>query len=183
MTKHLPEPFRRDLHNRAMKGNALKLHNLLEVRVVVEDAKAEKFPPLMELYSEIAEELMCHPDALRADLATIRNYSPDCLAYWLKNKVSFDHIRTANELAEIAKTTPKDLLDKCIELGDENGNTMTVKQLEAFALGGVKRDPIFFRIGALFSRLEKFPVLLGWDAEKSAEFNQSVQEIRTRFFS
>ncbi len=111
------------------------------------------------------------------------NYAPEDLYRWIEHGVGFEHIETANTLAELAKKTPKKLLDECIELGGHTGDkTMTVDELTAHALGEKKREPVLFRVNDLLSRLGKFPTLLKWDSIKSDKFNAWLQAGR-EFFS
>lgn len=177
----IPAETLRTWKQRSYRSALLKLTSLLELRPLIEDAKAEGQRVLMQMYSEAADAMMVHPDTVRADLAIIRNYSPDKLMYWLSNRVSFAHIETANQYAEIAKKTPAQLLDEAIQLGDETGETMTVSKLIAFALGEKKHEPATFRANALFSRLGKFPNLFGWAQDKTEKFNQWLDYGRKEF--
>jgi len=178
----LPAELLAKLRQRAYRGTVLKLANLLEVRGIIEDARAEGERVLMQMYREISEAMLVHPDTVRADLATIRNYSPDKLMFWTGNGLGFSHIETANTYGEMAHKTPAQLLDEAVKLGGPNGKPMTVQELIAFAMGEKRREPAMFRVNALLSRLARFPDLLKWDTKKSGEFTQWLDEGR-RFFS
>ena len=181
MNDILPAEVRSHLRTRAYRTAILKLASLLELRPIVEDAKAEGERVLMKLYAEAAEDMMVHPDTVRADLNTIRNYPPEKLAYWITNKAGFSHIEMANSLQEIAKKPAAQLLDECITLGNESGKTMTVNELIVFALGEQKRDPALFRVKALFERLGKLPNILGWAETKVIDFNKWLDYGRENF--
>lgn len=168
---------------RAYKSAMLKLANLLELRPMIEDAKAEGHRVLMQMYAEAADAFMVHPDTVRADLATIRRYSPEKLAYWITNGVSFAHIEMANVLAEGANKTPMQLLDEAVTLGDENGKPMTVNKLIAFAKGEQAGSSDIVRVNFLLGRLGKFPNILKWADEKTARFNVWLDQGRKEFFS
>jgi len=181
ITHLLPDELLNKWRTRSYRATALKLKSLLELRPIIEDAKAEGERTLMQMYFEAAEAMMVHPDTVRADLATIRSYPPDKLIYWIANGVGFSHIENANALQEIAKKPAAQLLTECITLGNEHGKTMTVNELIVFALGEKKKDPVFFRVNALFGRLGKLPSLLGWANEKVVKFNQWLDYGREEF--
>jgi len=156
---------------RSYRSAILKLASLLELRVIIEDAKVEGERVIMEMYKQAADAMMVHPDTVRNDIATIRNYSPENLAYWIKNGVGFSHIDMANVLQHKAKKPALQLLNECIALGNENGKTMTVNELIVFALGEKKQEPVLYRVTAMFERMGKFPTLLGWGMEKITKYN------------
>jgi len=152
----------------ARAGQLAELESLLWFRENVDDWKAEG--ALMQAYSEYAEAMMIAKDSLRRKMATIRNFPADKLVAWIDGGVGFEHMDTANTLAELAHKTPVQLIDEAIEKGGADGKPMTVDELTSFALGEQKREPAFFRVNALLSRLAKFPLLLKWDNGKSAKF-------------
>jgi hypothetical protein len=156
-----------------------KLSTLIEFRELIEDARAEGI--LMEVYAEAAGAMLCAPDTLRHDIGIIRGYAADTLINWISHGVSFDHIRTANELAEIAHKTPAKLLDECIDPGNSEGKVMTVDELELLALGEKKRNPAAVQINYLFDRLGK--LANGWDERKQTAFQLDLAEFRKRWFS
>jgi len=164
----LPEKVLLNVRTRAKAGASAELESLLWFRENVEDWKSEGV--LMQAYKEYAGAMMIAPDSLRRKMATIRNYAPEDLERWIDEGVGFEHMETANTLAEMAKKTPKQLLDECISLGDGEGKVMTVDQLVAFALGEQKRDPALFRVNTLLSRLGRFPELLKWSSDKREKF-------------
>ncbi len=164
----LPAKALENARERAKAGAFAELESLLWFRENVDDWKAEGV--LMQAYKEYAAAMMIAPDSLRRKMATIRNYSAEDLERWIYEGVGFEHMETANTLAETAKKTPKQLLDECISLGDGEGKVMTVDQLVAFALGEQKRDPALFRVNTLLSRLGRFPDLLKWGSDKREKF-------------
>ncbi len=165
----LPEKRREKTRTRAKLGALGMLESLLEFREDIDDWKAEN--RLMQAYQEQASDMMVARDTLRRYVATIRNYSADDLVRWIENGAGFEHMETANTYAEIAKKTPKKLMDECIEYGDENGRVMTVDQLITHALGEQPRkDPVLYKMNNLFSQLGKFPHLLKWGVEKTSRF-------------
>ncbi len=166
---------------RSYRASMMKLASLLDLRPIIEDAKAEGKRTIMQMYVEAADAMMVHPDTVRADLAIIRSYPPDKLAYWIKNGVGFSHIEMANSLQEVAKKPAMQILDECITLGNSEGCPMTVNELIVFALGEKKKEPAFFRVNALFSRLDKLPFLLGWEQEKIVKFNVWLDYGRSEF--
>ena len=176
----LPPERRYITRTRAKLGALGELESLLEFREDMDDWKAEG--RLMQAYQEQAEDMMIARDTLRRKMTIIRNYTPEDLYRWIENGVSFEHMETANTLAQLAKKTPKKLLDECIELGGHTGNkTMTVDELTAHALGEKKQEPVLFRVNDLLSRLGKFPTLLKWDSSKSEKFNSWLEAGREFF--
>jgi hypothetical protein len=175
----IPEKTLKRVRQRARRGNAMKLLNLLDFRRDFQEYKDEKV--LMQAYGEWAEAMMISPDTLRRDLATIRNYTPERLAFWLAHGVSFEHLETANVMAEKAKKTPVQLLNECISLGGKNGRPMTVNELISFANGENTKHPILYRVTIWFDRLGKSPALFGWDAPKTQSFNSWLEAGRSFF--
>lgn len=165
---------------RARLGTHAEIESLLEFREDMDDWKAEG--TLMQAYKEQAEDMMIARDTLRRKITIIRNYTPEDLYRWCDNGVGFEHMETANALAELAKKTPKKLLDECIELGGHTGDkAMTVDELTVHALGEKKREPVLFRVNDLLSRLGKFPTLLKWRPEKTERLNKILDELRELF--
>lgn len=165
----LPHKRRFVTRARARSGALGTLESLLEFREDMDDWKAEGL--LMQAYQEQAADMMIARDTLRRYIGNIRNYSADDLVRWVEAGAWMDHLEAANSLAEIAKKTPKQLMDEAVDLGDENGSTMTVEQLTAHALGEKPRkDPVLYRMNNLFSQLGKFPHLLKWGIEKTNRF-------------
>lgn len=164
----LPPLRREKTRTRARLGAMGELQSLLEFREDIDDWKAEG--KLMQAYQEQAEDMMIARDSLRRKMATIRNYSAEDLERWIEAGVGFEHLETANNLAELAKKTPKQLLDECITYGDETGRVLTVEKLMTLALGEQKREPALFRVNGLLSRLARFPDLLKWGNDKREKF-------------
>jgi len=176
----VPEETRKRWRTRTYRQNMQKLANLLELRQIVEDAESEGQRVLMQLYDIAAEDFSCHPDHVRADLATIRKYSPDNLVYWIKNRISFHHLEIANSHASLKQMTPADALNFAIEHGDENGRPLTVKKLYQFLTGEKNYTPAF-SANSMLARLGKFPTILKWDEVKKVKF-QSWLDAGREFF-
>jgi hypothetical protein len=175
----LPKERRETTRTRAKLGALGELESLLEFREDMDDWKAEGL--LMQAYSEQSADMMIAKDSLRRKIATIRNYSAEDLTTWISNHIGFEHMETANTLAELAKKTPKQLLNECKEYGDEHGKVMTVDQLTTHALGEQKREPALFRVNVLLSRLGRFPELLNWASDKRAKFTSWLDAGREFF--
>ena len=167
------------LRARAKAGALAELESLLEFRELMDEWKVEGV--LMQAYKEWSDAMMMASDTLRRKIANIRNYSADDLYKWFEAGVGFEHLETSNTLAELAKKTPKQLMNEAVDLGDENGKVMTVDQLTSHALGERKADPALFRVNVLFSRLGRFPTLLKWGEEKTGKYNQWVEAGREFF--
>ena len=170
--------IRKRWRTRTYRAAMQKLSNLLELRALIEDAEAEGQRVKMAMIAEAAADFQCREDTVYADLAAIRNYPADLLCTWIRNGVGFAHIETANRLQHIAKKSARQLLNECYQLGDENGRTMTVKKLEAHALGEKVSLPPSDKVAWALRSLGNFPTLLKWDEAKTVRFNQLMDELR-----
>lgn len=168
----IPEPIGRRWQRRSYRQNVNKLQNLLEFRELVPDYKAEGV--LMQAYAEAAVKMTCAESTLRDDMSTIREYPSEKLHYWITNKLSFDHIKTANRLAETAKRTPEWLLDFCIDPGNEVGEQLTVAELEAFCIAELPQSKrtIAQKIAKLLDEIKSVIVKADWDDKKQERFTQ-----------
>lgn len=157
---------------RARRNTLSKLKSLLEFRELVEEYKAENV--LMHAYKEAAEAMLCAPETLRDDMGKIREYPKEKLVYWLSNGLSFDHLETANKLAEAARKTPAKLLDQAIDPGNGSGDPMTVKELTAFACGELPQSTSYrtLKLVAEFERLKKVLYKQDWKPDKLARFDE-----------
>lgn len=175
----IPEKVLKRVRQRARRGNALKLLNLLDFRRDFQEWKDEGV--LMQAYADWSEAMMISPDTLRKDLATIRNYSPDNLVYWLNNGISFEHLETANAMQERAKKPAAQLLNECVELGGKNGKPMTVNELISHANGENAKHPIMYRVNIWFTALGKSPTLFKWNEQKTLAFTSWLEAGRNFF--
>src|SRR5690349_15114381 len=166
--------FRRNTYRSAL----YKLENLLSLREIVDDYRAEGERVLMAVYAEAAQDFLVHPDSVRQDLAIIHNYSADNLRKWLRKGVGFSHIEEANKLQHIAHKPPMQLIEECYTLGGANGETMTVKELKAHALGEQIQKTKPETVGWAMRVLGNFPVLLGWPEVKVVRFNKIMDELQ-----
>ena len=170
----LPQARREETRHRAKLGALGELESLLEFREDMDDWKAEG--RLMQAYAEQAADMMLAKDTLRRKIATIRNYSAEDLVRWITAGAGFEHMETANTLYEMAKKTPKQLMDEAVNFGDGQGRVMTVDQLTAHALGEKPhKDKFLYRLNTVFSQLGKYPTLLKWNAEKTGRFTKWLE--------
>ena len=165
--------------SRSRRGALNKLVNLLEFRVMIPDFRAEGV--LMEAYAEASAAMLCSADTLRREIGVIREYTKTDLVRWIRNGVSFDHFEKAAELAELAHKTPLQLLNECIDPGNATGDTMTVRELQAFALGEQVIHPAVYRFNVLYSRLCKLPTALRWPEEKTERYEVLLNELKGFF--
>ena len=167
------------LRVRAKAGALAELESLLEFRELVDEWKAEGV--LMQAYTEWSDAMMIARDTLRRKMSNVRNYAADDLYRWFEEGAGFEHLETANTLAELAKKTPKQLMNEAVDLGDQHGKVMTVDQLTSHALGERKAEPALFRVNTILSRLGRFPLLLKWGDEKTNKYNQWLEAGREFF--
>lgn len=178
MTDLLPIETRRRWRMRTYRSAISKLDNLLELREILEQAKAEGQRVKMKIIAEAADDFQVRDDTVYADLAIIRRYEAADLKEWIRNGVGFAHIETANRLQEKAKKPAKQLIQEAYQLGNKNGKTMTVRELEAFALGENVPPPSHDKINWVLKSLGNFPSLLEWDERKRVRWDEIMDEIR-----
>ena len=173
---HIREDIKLTWQTRARRGAMLKLESLLEFRDLLSDARAEGHPPIMELYIEAAVPMMISSETLRRDIATIREYSRADLYRWLENGISFDHLDNANQLAEIAHKAPADLLNEAVDPGNATGETMTVRELQSYALGERPMPAPMYWVNRLFDSLCKSPTRWQWSEEKAQRWSEWIDQ-------
>jgi hypothetical protein len=164
---------------RARRGALNKLVNLLEFRAMIAEFREEGV--LMEAYTEAAAAMLCSDFTLRRNIGVIREYTKNDLVRWIRNGVSFDHFEKAAELAELAKKTPLQLLNECIDPGNATGDTMTVKELQSFALGEQVIHPAVYRFNVLYTRLCNLHNGLRWPEEKIERYEALLNELKGFF--
>jgi hypothetical protein len=155
---------------RARRSSLAKLRSLLEFRELVPEFKAEGV--LMQAYGEAAENMLMASETLRDYMGRIREYPAEKLTHWLSGGLSFDHLATANRLAEAAHKTPEQLLDEALDPGNANGGPMTVDELATFATGELPHSDRArtYRIVLMFDKLQKAIYQVSWDASKQTRF-------------
>ena len=173
---HIREDIKLTWQTRARRGAMLKLESLLEFRDLLSDARAEGHPPIMELYIEAAVPMMISSETLRRDIATIREYPRENLYAWLENGISFDHLDKANQLAEIAHKAPADLLNEAVDPGNATGETMTVRELQAYALGERPMPAPMYWVNRLFTSIVGVPQRLNWNDEKKGRWHEWIEQ-------
>jgi hypothetical protein len=181
MSAHIAAETKATWTARARRNAHSKMESLLEFRTLLNDAKAEGYPPIMELYAEAASAMECAVDTLRRDIATIREYSPAQLSIWIVRGISFDHMETANSLAEIAHKAPADLIHEAIDPGNATGETMTVKELQAHALGERPMPAPMYWVNRALSSFGGIPQRMNWNEEKTQRWNEILEQIREFF--
>lgn len=172
MDSLIPTETLKAWRGRAKRGALELLDSLCEFREMIPDFKAEAV--LMQAYAEASEALMMAPETLRDYVGKVREYPKEQMIYWITNGVSFDHFEKANTLADLAHKPPAQLLDEAINPGNATGQTMTVKELTAYALGEVSQPMKVqvYRFTVLYKQLGKFPSLYGWDDDKAARYGE-----------
>jgi len=181
---YLPAEFLQRLSEDTLTSDLIKLGLLIELREFIEENETKNGDrvPKMQIYAEAAQAMRRSPRTVRGDLARIRDYAQDLLVYWFRSGLSYDHLEAANELAETAKTTPIVLLNQCIDPGNATGETMTVTELEAFALGGRAMLPEHVQGIGLLSKLGNLPYRFKWDENKTRAFLDDLAAFRKRWF-
>lgn len=185
-TKIIPTVLGEKLRKRARVGNSNKLRNLLDLRdFIAENEDKIKEQGYGNFYEEAADWMDCAPTTIQDNLTTIRNYEDEKLIFWIeKTGYGFDHIDRANELQntkESLYTNAEFLLDDSAKHGNENGKRMTVKELEAFALGGKERATPQFAFSIFlqkwFSKITR-AIPTTWDSDKRKAFQAHVSDFQ-----
>lgn len=160
-------------YSRATQANKNILQNLLEFGEYYSGLEhGEK----MQAYKEAAEANMMSAENFRYKFGLVLRFKDCNLCEWFANGISFDHLENSSA-AEYKKMTPKELIEKAIELGGPDGKTMTVNEMLNFALGekpdsGANKGEFRF-----FSNLLKFCNLRKWTPEQSERFQTGVREL------
>lgn len=178
----VPQGLKDRWRTRARRGALSMLKSLLEFRELVPEYKAEGC--LMQAYREAAEAMLISDETLRDLMGKIREYPEDRLIYLINNGVSYDHMEKAHLVSELAGyNDPLMLLEAAVEVGNEEGKTMTVKEMTSFALGSVdgnRKNPIYHFL-PLYERLGKFPTRYGWDEQVTKSYMSWLDDGK-RFF-
>jgi hypothetical protein len=170
----IPAKFGLEIRNQARTITRTTLALWLMLRDYVEENyEMIEQSGWMQFYEDAGDWTDYSADSIRKGLSTIRNYEEEKLVYWTSNGLSMNHIETANILQEVRECQydAAQLLDAAIQLGNKNGKRMTVKEMEAFALG----EKISVRNGysvikTLCDWIAKIPQQYGWDDSKKARF-------------
>ena len=178
----LPASLLNDWKVRSRKRTKDKLDCLLEFRdqkdEYGDDWKAEGVT--MVVYVEAAEAQGYSVDSFRQNLAVIREYAANDLCLWVDRGITFDHIETANSIAELARRKPIEIIEATYELGNETGKLMTVEQMTSWALGEREMPKGHILFSQLFERLGKFPNGLEWSDEKMEAWKCLTDEFKRR---
>lgn len=156
-------------------GEAARLENLLRWRELSDEiphgarGTAER---------EYAAAMMISAGHLRKLMAAIAAYGEDYIHEKINAGVGLEHFQTAKNLAELAHKTPRQLLDEAVTLGNAHGETMTVEEMTAHAIGEHAPRPETFAAMGWLSRLAELPARLKWDAGKAAKLKDLIEQIK-----
>jgi hypothetical protein len=126
----------------------------------------------------MARAMMISRETFRRLLWQTDRFMPDDLYRWIDNGVSFEHFERAILLESDSKRPPRQLLNEAIERGNEHGETMTVDEMTAYALGEQQPRPKTYAAMTWLSKLIDLPAKFGWDAEKREKFNYHFNAIK-----
>ena len=179
ITTIIPQDLKLKLRDRSRRSTLLKMENLLDLRDFIEENYAQvEAMGWMNFYREAADSLICSAETVRRDLSVIRSYESSRLRDWIRNGLSFDHIETANWLQEYCTYLADQILDAAVTMGNGNGRTMTVAEMESFALGERVPRPPVFNANKLLGQLGYFPTRLNLTAEAAAEWETLLNPLR-----
>jgi len=179
ITTIIPQELRTKLRDRSRRSTLLKMENLLDLRDFIEENYAQvEAMGWMNFYKEAAEVMICAAETVRRDLSIIRSYETARLRDWVRNGLSFDHIETANWLQEYCTYYADQILDAAVTMGSGIGKTMTVAEMESFALGERRPRPQIFNANRLLEQLGYFPTKLNLTADAAAEWETLLNPLR-----
>src|SRR5574343_484650 len=118
---------------------------------------------------------------LRRKLQAVNGFSPEVLSDFVNGGLSWEHLQVAHDLSDTAYKTPRQLLQEAIDPGNAHGDTMTVNELIAHALGERAPRPETYAAFSWLSRLAELPSKFNWDAEKRGRFEKTLQELKGFF--
>lgn len=167
---------------RATAADNLVLENLLDFREFYDELKSEH-GTLMQAYAEAAKANRMSAATFRDKFGLVKRFQDDDLRRWFYCGISFDHLDKAPQIAELTHRTPAELLEACIEIGGENGETMTADEMMRFAMGETDQPRVTARyhFEAAFRKVWKLPTLLGWADDKSRRFTDELRTLIDRY--
>lgn len=127
---------------------------------------------------EYAADMMISASTLRRKIASVRNWEAWQLEELMNAGVAWEHFQIAIDLAETAKKTPMQLLGEAVSLGNAHGDTMTVEEMTAHALGERAPRPETFSAIGWISRLAELPQRLNWDSERAEKLRGLLEQIK-----
>ena len=178
----IPADTLRMWNERATCADTLILDNLLDFREFYDELKSEH-GTLMQAYAEAAKANRMSAATFRDKFGLVKRFQDDDLRRWFACGISFDHLDKAPQIAELTHRTPAELLDACIEIGGENGETMTADETIRFAMGETDQPRVTARyhFEAAFRKVWKLPTLLGWAEDKSKKFEDDLRALIDRY--
>lgn len=179
MTSTIPKDVLKIWEFRAGEAERDILENLIEFLEFYDELNhGDK----LKAYKEAAKANRMAGETFRGKFGLVLRFRDCDLREWFKQGISFDHLAHAPSLAEVIKLTPAALIEKAIDPGSANGDTMTVDEMIEFALGGSdKKTSPKWHVEQAFSKLLKLPSLLKWDSEKAQRFETKVKELIEEF--
>lgn len=179
-THILPADFRKRLRDHAMSRNETKIEDYIELRdFIFENEDDIKAYGIQRFYEDVAKEMICSWHTVDKNLDIIGNFPDAKLRYWIKNKLGFNHMETAKELGKDSTFHPDQILDAAVQLGNGNGDAMTVDEMTAFVLGGEVRKPKSFSfVKTLSTWLRTIPLAFTeWEASKVSRVTAKIEDL------
>lgn len=174
----LPTGMLEKWQSRARAGNIALLENVIEF--VDEFYDELKHGELMQAYREGADANFCSEYTFRDRVGLVVRYRKCDLVMWFMNGIGWDHLSTAPSLRP---DNPADLIASCLLVGNEQCETMTVREMTNFVLEGENKQRVKARyhFDKAFSKLWKLPNLLRWEPEKAERWSKDLNELIERY--
>jgi hypothetical protein len=157
-----------------------KLEALLELREILREMKDEGEACVMQAYKEAAEVMRYSPETLRHAIADLREYDADRLRFWIRNDITYETIRTVNSLEsyDMLNTTPAQILDEAVSLGNGEGKTMDKNEVVTHALG---HRPMAAREYKVNQWIDRGLAVYKLANDKRDDFRREILEVCKRY--
>lgn len=169
-----------------LQNKSKSIHNrTLDIFIAVRnwrDDNEHLIPSAQDYHEAIAAATGWAEKTVEAKLNALRAYDESTLRQWFEHGITFDHLQKANWVTSIQGTkhfeNPFALLDDAVTIGGASGKTMTVKEMESFALGETMPRPKTARIINILSGwLDKLTTRLGVTGENAKILQAKIADL------
>ena len=164
--------------NRTVKSNLDRLENLIEFKPYYEEVKY-RGAELEQIYKEGAKANGMAVSSFKERVLQVMRFSDCDLRRWFAYGISFDHLKHAGSLYPDA---PAELLEQCIDPGDENGDTLTVDKMINLVLEGRQDRAKSYKLNVMLSNFSrKFLHAFKIEGEKAKMFEARLRDLISEF--
>lgn len=177
------DKWRKNARRRAME----KLFDLLELRELLSEARAEGDVVIMQMYREASEAMGKSIDSVRKDIAAIGEYSEAMLVEWIQAGLPFEALREMNTLARcgdgengLLNASPAEVIQQVVDNGDGIGKIPTVEAIVSFALSHRPAAAIEYQINR---RVSGFLKIFRLPEERETELRRELWQVFTKYMN